>query len=295
MPATVVPTVSSPAPLVQTGFTQVANRVLSDPRLSPPARLLYALLKMHAWQSAVALPGQVRLGALLGVQPRQVRRYLAELVAAGLVVCRHRGRNLTNEYYLAEAPAPKGASKEAPPQAPPPPADPAAARPGARLPALLSALPAAPAPPTDGTSMTAPGRTPRTALDGTPMTATEYSVKNTQKKNTDSTGPTHGGNSSDTKPDGPTPPYSPYIAGVTLDICREIGDLGPPAAGARRALSLWTRSGLPEADFVTALHGAKAALRHRQTHVTNRGAYFFTLLAEAVGVPEGGGAGGLRM
>ena len=134
-----------------------------------------------------------------------------------------------------------------------------------------------------------------TAPDGTPMTAKEYSVKNTQKKNTDSTGPSAGESRSDAEPDGPPPPYSPYIAGVTLDICREIGDLGPPAAGARRALSLWTRSGLPEADFVTALHGAKAALRHRQTLVTYRGAYFFTLLAEAVGVPEGGGAGGLRM
>ena len=106
MTATIVPTIPAPAPLVQTGFTQVANRVLSDPRLSAPARLLYALLKMHAWQSAVALPGQVRLGALLGVHPRQVRRYLAELIAAGLVVVRRRGRNLTNEYYLAEAPAP---------------------------------------------------------------------------------------------------------------------------------------------------------------------------------------------
>jgi hypothetical protein len=63
MLAIVVPPIVPPAPLVQNGFTQVAHRVLSDPRLSTPARLLYALLKMHAWQSSVALPGQARLRA----------------------------------------------------------------------------------------------------------------------------------------------------------------------------------------------------------------------------------------
>lgn len=131
------------------------------------------------------------------------------------------------------------------------------------------------------------------SLERTPMSAKEYAVKNTQKKNTDSTGPTPGESESAREPDSPPPPYSPYIAGVTLDICREIGDRGPVAAGVQRALGLWAHSGLPEADFVTALHGAKAALRRRQTHVSNRGAYFFALLAEAVGVPEGGE--GLRM
>jgi hypothetical protein len=123
------------------------------------------------------------------------------------------------------------------------------------------------------------------------MSAKEYAVKNTQEKNTDSTGPQRGQATREPETDD-SPPYSPYIAGVTLDICREIGDRGPAAAGVQRALGLWAHSGLPEADFVTALHGARAALRRRQTHVSNRGAYFFALLAEAVGVPEDRG---LRM
>jgi hypothetical protein len=64
------------------------------------ARLLYALLKMHAWQKDSAYPGQERLGELMGVKVRMVQIYLKELTDAGLIDRKQRGGTKSNVYYI---------------------------------------------------------------------------------------------------------------------------------------------------------------------------------------------------
>jgi hypothetical protein len=78
-------------PVTQQGFTMIPNAVLTAAHLSSGARLLYGLLKMHAWQADNAYPGQERLAGYLGVSTRQVRTYQAELEQAGLITVEQRG------------------------------------------------------------------------------------------------------------------------------------------------------------------------------------------------------------
>jgi hypothetical protein len=87
-------------PVVQRGFTQTENIVLTDTRLSVGARFLYTLLKMHAWQADNAFPGQARLGEIMGIKERMVRLYLAELYQYGHITKEQRGLTQTNRYYI---------------------------------------------------------------------------------------------------------------------------------------------------------------------------------------------------
>jgi len=92
-------------PVTQQGFTMMPNAVLTARRLSSGARLLYGLLKMHAWQADNAYPGQDRLAGYLGVSTRQVRTYQAELERAGLITVEQRGLRQTNRYWIEDIPA----------------------------------------------------------------------------------------------------------------------------------------------------------------------------------------------
>jgi hypothetical protein len=92
-------------PVTQQGFTMIPNAVLTASRLSSGARLLYGLLKMHAWQADNAFPGQDRLAGYLGVSTRQVRTYQTELEDAGLITIEQRGLRQTNRYWIEDIPA----------------------------------------------------------------------------------------------------------------------------------------------------------------------------------------------
>jgi hypothetical protein len=49
--------------LTAKGFTQVPNHVLVSDRLSPGAKLTYAMLLKYAWQNEFCFPGQEVRGA----------------------------------------------------------------------------------------------------------------------------------------------------------------------------------------------------------------------------------------
>jgi hypothetical protein len=73
------------------GFVQVSVSVLGDRELSAGAKCVYAALQWYAWRQSRGGPGyqgQEQLAADVGLGPRSVRRYLAEL--EGRYIQRHR-------------------------------------------------------------------------------------------------------------------------------------------------------------------------------------------------------------
>ena len=61
--------------LTAEGFTQVPNHILRSEKLSPGAKLAYAMLLSYAWNNESCFPGQERLGKDMGVTDRSVRTY----------------------------------------------------------------------------------------------------------------------------------------------------------------------------------------------------------------------------
>src|SRR5712691_9012839 len=82
------------------GFTQVPNHVLVSDRLSPGAKLAYAMLLKYAWQNEFCFPGQERLARDMGVTDRSVRTYLQELQARQFITIKQRGLGKPNLYEL---------------------------------------------------------------------------------------------------------------------------------------------------------------------------------------------------
>ena len=82
------------------GFTQVPNHVLVSNKLSPGAKLTYAMLLKYAWQNDFCFPGQERLAKDMGVTDRSVRTYLQELEGHKFVAIKQRGLGKPNLYEL---------------------------------------------------------------------------------------------------------------------------------------------------------------------------------------------------
>ena len=82
------------------GFTQVPNHVLESERLSPGAKLTFAMLLKYAWQNDYCFPGQERLAKDLGGGVRSIIRYVQELEKAGYITIRRRGLGKPNIYEL---------------------------------------------------------------------------------------------------------------------------------------------------------------------------------------------------
>jgi biotin operon repressor len=82
------------------GFTQVPNHILDNGKLSPGAKLTYAMLLKYAWQNDYCFPGQERLAKDMGVSDRSVRTYLQELEKADFVAIKQRGLGKPNLYEL---------------------------------------------------------------------------------------------------------------------------------------------------------------------------------------------------
>lgn len=82
------------------GFTQVPNHVLESRKLSPGAKLTYAMLLKYAWQNDYCFPGQERLAGDMGAGERSVVRYIQELEGKGFIKIKRRGLGKPNIYEL---------------------------------------------------------------------------------------------------------------------------------------------------------------------------------------------------
>jgi hypothetical protein len=87
-------------------FTQIPNEVLFYDKLTPQARLLYAILVSFAWFENECWPGQTRLAEAMGCSEKMIRKYLNELREHDLVEWKRRegAVGLTNVYFIRPLP-----------------------------------------------------------------------------------------------------------------------------------------------------------------------------------------------
>src|SRR5260370_13529704 len=82
------------------GFTQVPNHVLVSDRLSPGAKLTYAMMLKYAWQNDRCFPGQERLAKDMGVTRQTANTYIQELQRQKFIDIKRRVQWQTNIYEL---------------------------------------------------------------------------------------------------------------------------------------------------------------------------------------------------
>jgi len=86
--------------ITQRGFTMVPNHVLISNKVSPGAKLAYAMLLKYRYYNDEVFPGQARLANEIGVSKRSVVSYILELEKAKFVTVTKRGQGKTNLYEL---------------------------------------------------------------------------------------------------------------------------------------------------------------------------------------------------
>ena len=82
------------------GFTQVPNHVLESEKLSPGAKLTFAMLLKYAWQNNFCFPGIERLAKDMGAGVRSIIRHVQELETAGYISIKRRGLGKPNIYEI---------------------------------------------------------------------------------------------------------------------------------------------------------------------------------------------------
>ena len=86
--------------ITQRGFTMVPNHVLISKKISPGAKLAYAMLLKYLHYNDHVFPGQARLAEEMGVSKRSVVNFIKELSEAKFVSVNRRGQGRSNEYTL---------------------------------------------------------------------------------------------------------------------------------------------------------------------------------------------------
>lgn len=86
--------------LTRYGFTQVPNYVLESKKITPGAKLTYAMLLKYAWNNDLCFPGQERLANDIGVARPTANIYIKELEKRGFLKITRRGQGKTNLYVL---------------------------------------------------------------------------------------------------------------------------------------------------------------------------------------------------
>lgn len=82
------------------GYAQISNALLRSPHISLQAKGFYALLKSYAWQDPTSFPGVKRLREDTGASDNTLKKYRDELIRAGLLEVKRRGRGKTNLYVF---------------------------------------------------------------------------------------------------------------------------------------------------------------------------------------------------
>ncbi len=86
--------------LSQRGYTMVPNHLLESNKLTPGAKLSYAMLLKYAWQDNFCFPGQQRLAKDMGVSRQSVNNYIKELQTKGFLSIKRLGQGKPNIYTL---------------------------------------------------------------------------------------------------------------------------------------------------------------------------------------------------
>lgn len=97
-------------------YATTPRALLRDPRISPAAKALWAVLDDHSSPDRpVPWPSQATLAGYLGVTPRTVRSWLRELVAAGWIETRRTGRSNRHVMVWDNQPVEEAGFQEPPP------------------------------------------------------------------------------------------------------------------------------------------------------------------------------------
>ena len=97
---TVVPLLKGADVLTTKGYTKVPNHALVSDRISPGAKLAYAMLLKYVWEKDYCFPGQETLAREMGVTRQSVNTYLKELQHQKFIEIKRRGQGLTNVYVV---------------------------------------------------------------------------------------------------------------------------------------------------------------------------------------------------
>lgn len=87
-------------PMVEKGFTQIPNMILTNKDLSIGAKLTYSMLLKYCWYDNKCFPGQETLADNLGASERSVRTWLKELDGYGIIKIKQRGLGKVNLYEV---------------------------------------------------------------------------------------------------------------------------------------------------------------------------------------------------
>lgn len=87
-------------PMVEKGFTQIPNVILTNKDLSIGAKLTYSMLLKYCWYDNKCFPGQETLANNLGASERSVRTWLKELDTYGIIKIKQRGLGKVNLYEV---------------------------------------------------------------------------------------------------------------------------------------------------------------------------------------------------
>ena len=87
-------------PMVEKGFTQIPNIILTNKDLSIGAKLTYSMLLKYCWYDNKCFPGQETLAQNLGSSERSVRNWLKELKDYKTIKVIQRGQGKVNLYEV---------------------------------------------------------------------------------------------------------------------------------------------------------------------------------------------------
>jgi len=242
-------------------FVPLPVYLVRDITLSDGALRLYALLRDHAGRRGYCWPGQTRLAEALSRSEVTIRRWIGELVAAGLIIKQRRGLTQTNVYRMVNL-------------------------------ALIKPL-------QDKVIVPAPERNLAIDLERSPMIDKLEQEEQEQGEHFDNSMAALPGfdDASETSVPCRTPrPYDPNrarIAPLILDLRRDLHDRAPATATVTRATNIFKRAEVDLDRFAAAVYAARSITQERSGGIRSmesesgrktKTAYFFACLEDCLGL-----------